>query len=166
MRVLGMLALGTCGALAGCSALRAPEDAGRAPEVEFAPETQAVPARPVDGAPTLLVYYQHLRKLSGGDLVREHESARQAYFRSRTDYERVRLAMVLSLPGFTFSDDARALELLDPVSKNPNGQLQGLAYLLAAHLQERRRLDASAQGLQQKLDALRSLERSMIERKR
>ncbi|HET9403893.1 MAG TPA: hypothetical protein VFO57_04885, partial [Burkholderiales bacterium] len=59
-----------------------------------------------------------------------------------------------------------ALELLDPVSKNPNGHLGGLAYLLISHLQERKRLDANAQGLQQKLDALRSLERSLIERKK
>jgi hypothetical protein len=156
---MGTLALVTCGALAGCSALPGPD-------AEVAPGTQAVPAQPVDGADALLVYYQHLRKLSGGDLARELESARHAYVQTRTDYERVRFAMVLSLPGYTFSDDARALELLDPVSKNPTGQLQSLAYLLAAHLQERRRLDASAQGLQQKLDALKTLERSMIERKR
>ena len=158
MRAISTLALVTCGALAGCSALHGPDGS-------IAPESQSV-ARPADGAETLLVYYQNLRKLSGGDLSRELESARHAYVRTRTDYERVRFAMVLSLPGYSFSDEARALELLAPVSKNPNGQLQSLAYLLAAHLQERRRLDASTQGLQQKLDALRSLERSMIERQR
>lgn len=157
MRAMGALALVTCGALAGCSTLQGPD-------ADSAPGTQT--ARPIDGADALLVYYQHLKKLSGGDLARELESARHAYVRTRTDYERVRFAMVLSLPGYSFSDEARALELLDPVSKNPNGQLQSLAYLLAAHLQERRRLDASTQGLQQKLDALRSLERSMIERQR
>jgi hypothetical protein len=166
MRVAGAVALAACGALAGCGALRGPQETERAPDAEVSPATQVAPARPADGAETLLVYYQHLRKLSGSDLAREHETARQSYTRSRTDYERIRLAMVLSVPGFAFSDDARALELLDPVSKNPNGQLQGLAFLLAAHLQERRRLDANAQGLQQKLDALRTLERSMIERKR
>jgi hypothetical protein len=56
--------------------------------------------------------------------------------------------------------------MLEPVARNTNGQLQGLAYLLLTHLQERKRLDANTQALQQKLDALRSLERSMIERKR
>jgi hypothetical protein len=164
--MLVALVLVTCGALAGCSAVRAPQETERAPDVDLAPGTQAAPARPADGAEPLLAYYQQLRKLSGSDLAREHETARQSYTRSRTDYERIRLAMVLSVPGFAFSDDARALELLDPVSKNRNGQLQGLAFLLAVHLQERRRLDANAQGLQQKLDALRSLERSMIERKK
>jgi hypothetical protein len=166
VRTWGALALATCGALAGCAVLQGTPETERAPDAEVAPPVQAAPTPPADGADTLLAYYQHLRRLSGNDLGREHETARQAYTRSRTDYERVRLAMVLSLPGFTFSDEARALELLDPVAKNANGQLQGLAYLLAAQLQERRRLDATAQNLQQKLDALRSLERSMIERKR
>ena len=74
--------------------------------------------------------------------------------------------MVLALPGTANGDEGRALELLEPVAKNPNGRLGGLAYLLISHLQERKRLDAAAQGLQQKLDALRSLERSLIERRR
>lgn len=162
---LGMLAL-VCGALAGCGALRAPETADPVPEEPAAPEVQAAPAPPPADAEMLVNYYQYVRRLSAGELAREHETARQAFARSRSDYERVRLAMVLSLPGSALSDEARALDLLDPVSKNPNGQLQGLAYLLASHLQERRRLDANAQGLQQKLEALKSLERRMIERTR
>jgi hypothetical protein len=123
-------------------------------------------ARPVSESETLLTYYQNLRMLSGADLAREHEAARAAYARARSDPNRVRYAMVLTLPGAAFQDDARALEMLDPVAKNPNGQLQPLAQLLATHLQERKRLDANAHALQQKLDALRSLERNMIERKR
>lgn len=116
--------------------------------------------RPVSETDHLLAYYQNLRGLSSADLAREQETARLAYARGRTDYNRVRYAMVL-----TFHDDARALEMLEPVARNPNGHLQPLASLLASHLQERRRLDSNAQALQQKLDALRSLERRMIERK-
>jgi hypothetical protein len=125
-----------------------------------------VVARPVSDAENLLGYYHNLRGLSAADLGKEHELARQAYARARTDYNRVRYAMVLTVPNATFHDDARALEMLDPVAKNPGGPLQPLAGLLASHLQERRKLDANAQALQQKLDALRSLERSIIERKR
>jgi len=155
-----------CGALAGCSAL-GPSD-GVEPVPAKVPVTEApAEARPVARpADTLLLYFQHLKRLSAADLVREHDATRQAYGRSRADYDRVRYAMVLSLPGAAFSDDGRALELLEPVAINQNGELQGLAYLLTNQLQERRRLDANAQALQQKLDALRSLERSMIERKR
>ena len=99
-------------------------------------------------------------------MSREHEAARQAYARARTDFNRLRLAMVLSLPGTAFNDDARALDLCDTVAKHDGGRLQGLAALLGSHLQEQKRLTASEQGLQQKLDALKSLERSMIERSR
>ncbi|MBI1965299.1 MAG: hypothetical protein HYV99_00785 [Betaproteobacteria bacterium] len=146
--------------LAGCGVLRGLEDQQPAPWV------QAGAPQPASDAESLMLYFQHVRKLPGAELGREHETARQAYARARSDFNRVRLAMVLALPNAPFGDEPRALELLDPVAKNPNGRLQGLAYVLASHLQERRRLDASAQGLQQKLDALMSLERSMIERKR
>jgi hypothetical protein len=160
-RVIGSLALAT--ALAGGCALQEP-----APEDVREPPAVAVPAPPptATDAENLLRYYQHIRRIGPAELAREHESARHAFARSRADYNRVRLAMLLSLPGTAFADDARALELLDPLTKNPNGSLHALAFLLAAQLQERRRLEASAQSLQQKLDALRSLERSLIERKR
>ncbi|HUF81768.1 MAG TPA: hypothetical protein VMN03_11570 [Burkholderiales bacterium] len=121
---------------------------------------------PASDAEYLLSYFQQARALAGPALNREHETARQAYASSRSDFNRVRFAIMLSMPQAVFNDDARALELLAPISRNPGGQLQGLAYLLVAHLQERRRLDSSLQDLQQKLDALKSLERSMIEKKR
>jgi hypothetical protein len=122
--------------------------------------------QPASDAESLLLYFQHVRKLSGADLSREHDAARQAYARARTDFNRVRLAIALSLPGTSFYDETRALDLYDTVAKHEGGRLQGLALLLGWHLQEQKRLTASAQGLQQKLDALRSLERSMIERSR
>jgi hypothetical protein len=135
-----------------------------------APPGTAKPApvvsRPVSESENLLGYYHTLRGLSAADLGKEHELARQAYARARTDYNRVRYAMVLTVPNATSHDDARALEMLEPVAKNPGAQLQPLASLLASHLQERKKLDATAQALQQKLEALRSLERSIIERKR
>jgi hypothetical protein len=149
-----------CGVLAGCAGLTGTESQPPAPWV------QAGSPQPASDAENLLLYYQHVKKLGGPELNREHETARQALARSRSEFNRVRYAMVLSLPGAPFGDEARALELLEPIAKNPNGRLGGLAALLVSQLQERKRLDASAQGLQQKLDALRSLERSLIERKR
>ena len=150
-----------CGALlAGCAILPGIEGQERAPWL------QAGSPRPASEAESLLLYSQHLRRLAAADLGKEHETARQAFTQSRSDFNRIRLAMVLALPNTALNDESRALELLDPVTRNQNGQLQGLANLLVAHLQERKRLDTSMQGLQQKLDALKSLERSMIERKR
>ncbi len=159
MRLATLVLIG-CGLLAGCGALRGLESK------EPAPWVQAGGPQPASDAESLLLYYQHVRKLSGTELGREHDAARQAYARSRSDFNRVRFAMVLSLPNVTFNDEARAIDLLEPVTKSPGGHLNGLAYLLTSQLQERKRLDANAQGLQQKLDALRSLERNLIERKR
>jgi hypothetical protein len=157
---LFLLVIGCAAIVAGCGVLRIAEP------LEPAPWVQAGMPQPASDAESLLLYFQHIRKLSGADLSREHEAARQDYARARTDFNRVRLAMVLSLPGTAFYDETRALDLYDTVAKHEGGRLQGLALLLGWHLQEQKRLTASAQGLQQKLDALKSLERSMIERNR
>ena len=155
-----LLGIGCAAVLAGCGVVRLAEP------LEPAPWVQAGTPQPASDAESLLLYFQHIRKLTGAEVSREHEAARSAYARARTDFNRVRLAMVLSLPGTAFYDDARSLDLYDTVAKHEGGRLQGLALLLGSHLQEQRRLTASAQGLQQKLDALKSLERSMIERSR
>jgi len=157
---LFLLVIGCAAIVAGCGVLRIAEP------LEPAPWVQAGMPQPASDAESLLFYFQYIRKLSGADLSREHDVARQAYARAHTDFNRIRLAMVLSLPGTAFYDDTRALDLYDTVAKHEGGRLQGLALLLSSNLQEQRRLTASAQGLQQKLDALRSLERSMIERSR
>ena len=157
---LVLLWLGCAAVVAGCGVLRI------AQPLEPAPWVQAGTPQPASDAESLLLYFQHIRKLSSPDVSREFDAAREAYARARTDFNRVRLAMVFSLPGTAFNDDARALDLCDAVAKHEGGRLQGLALLLGSHLQEQKRLTASAQGLQQKLDALKSLERSMIERSR
>jgi hypothetical protein len=155
-----LLGIGCAAALAGCGMIRIAEP------LEPAPWVQAGAPRPASDTESLLLYYRHIRNLSGADASREHEAARQAYTQARTDFNRVRLALILSLPGTAFHDNARALGLLDTVAKRDGGRLQGLAGMLGAHLQEQQRLAANAQELQQKLEALKSLERSMIERAR
>ena len=156
--------------LGGCAIFQPAEPA---PEPTPEPVTQPSdppPAplvrRPVSDAETLLSYFSQLRKLSTPELAREHDIARQAYGGARSDYNRVRLAMIMTLPNTAFYDEPRALDLLEPLARNSGAPLSGLALLLASQLQERKRLDANAQALQQKLDALKSLERSLIERKR
>jgi len=151
-----------CSALVtGCAGLR-----GMIESREPAPWVQAGGAQPASDVESLVLYFQHIRKLTDPDLGREHESARQTYHRARSDFNRVRYAMVLSLPNSTFGDDGRALDLLEPVAKNRGGRLQGIAAMLGSHIQEQQRLNTSVQGLQQKLDALKSLERAMLERSR
>ena len=149
-----------CGVLGGCAALPGLESQ------DPAPWTQAGAHPSAASVESLLAYFQYIRKVPGAELGKEHEAARQAFLSSRAEFDRVRLAMLLALPGTPVTDEPRALELLDPLARNAGGKFSGLAALLAANLQERKRLDANAQGLQQKLDALLLLERNMIERKR
>lgn len=139
--------------LAGCTVMH-PADPGGA----TAPVVEEIRG---DDATKVLTYYAQLRQLSGPELAREHEAARRALAKSRSDANRVRYALLLTLPGTPATEEPRALELLEPVARSSDSALRGLAVLMTAFLQEQRRLETSAQGLQQKLDALLTLERNM-----
>ncbi|MGQ0751478.1 MAG: hypothetical protein ACT4PS_13150 [Betaproteobacteria bacterium] len=137
------------------------------------PHIAVPPPAPVrsDDVDRLLSYFEHIRKLPAGEFVRESDNARTAFNRTRSDFDRARYAMLLSVPNTPVNDDPRALDLLDPLVKSPGSNLHGLALLVSAHVQERRRLESgmqnlqqNVQGLQQKLDALMSLERSLMHR--
>lgn len=166
MNPLRMAALAALIALlAGCGTLRSMETAVTEPWIKA---DSPLPASDLD---SLLLYFQYLKKLPPNELSQEHDSARQAYARTGSEFNRVRLAMGLSLSNTPFNDESRALALLNPVVKNPRASLHSLAFLLSTYIQEQKKLDASVQnlqqsmsGLQQKLDALKSLERSLTER--
>lgn len=116
--------------------------------------------RPTSDSESLLMYFKYVRRLPAAEFAKEHEAVRQLYAKSRSDFNRVRYAMLLSVPGGSSSDDMRALEALDPLLKNPDAALHNLAFVVSAQIQEQRR----GHGLQQKLDALKSLEKNLIER--
>ncbi|MBI4194395.1 MAG: hypothetical protein HY526_04885 [Betaproteobacteria bacterium] len=151
-------------ALAGCALLKAPEPEAPEPPAEEPPAVVETIRESVPELDQALKYFQRVRRLGGAELVREHDGARLSFARTRSDLDRVRLAMVLSLHGTGVSDDARALELLEPLVRSQNSALHGLAFLLQSFVQEQRRLGHGIQGMQQKLDALKSMERSLIER--
>jgi len=106
------------------------------------------------------MYYEYVRKLPSAERVKDYETARQRFIKSRSEFNRVRYAISLSVPGTSFNDDARALDTLEPLLRNRHAVLHGLAYMVGAQIQEQRR----GQDLQQKLEALMSLEKSLIER--
>lgn len=145
-------------ALAGCSLLQDMEAGGTEQGVKSG---TPLPASDLE---SLLLYFQHIKSLPGGELGKEHDRVRQAYIKSHSDIDRVRLAMMLSLPNAPFRDEPRAIELLDPIAKNRRAPLRGLAFLLLSSIKEQKKLDANVQVLQKKLDALMSLERSLTER--
>lgn len=151
--------------IAGCVA---PPQVGESQEPAIGPEAKVqppavteVPVRPaVSDSDTLLGYFDQVRKLPAADFAREVEFVRRLYAKARTDVVRLRYAMLLATTPASPADEARAAELLDPVLKSADANLRSLAFLLNAQLQEQRRV----QALQQKLDALLSLDKTLIER--
>lgn len=150
-----LLLLGGCSALGGNEAAEDP-----AAVADLRSDLRSEAGEP--GA--AMAYYAKLRKLGPAELQREQDAARRALNRSRSDGNRMRYALSLTVPGAPAADDNRALETLEPLARNASSPLQGLALLMTALLQEQRRLDGQAQGLQQKLDAMLELERSMTGR--
>jgi len=151
IRFVSIVLLALAGA--GCSVLRGP-DAGHESKVRTGV------ARPAGDIAYLLTYFEYVHKLPAGDLVKEYDAVRLLFANSNSDLMRVRYAMLLGVAGAPFNDDTRAVEMLDPLLKNAEGSLHTLAYLLSALIQEQRR----GQGLQQKLEALKALEKNLIER--
>jgi hypothetical protein len=102
------------------------------------------------------------------DLKRELASANAALSRTRSDANRIRVALLLTLPAAGPPDDARALTLLEAVVGKPgNGSaLKQIAALLYAQIVERTRSLREEQkrtaAAQEKLDALRAVERSLL----
>ena len=104
----------------------------------------------------------------GEDVKRELVAANTALARTRSDANRIRVAMLLTLPLAGPPDDARALSLLEPVvGKSGNSSpLKQIAVVLYAQILERSRSVREEQrrtaAAQEKLDALRAVERSLL----
>jgi len=116
----------------------------------------------------LLVDLQRYTGESNEELRRDLAAAIQALNRARTEPNRIRVAMLLTLPGAGPPDDARAIALLESVScKTPGASpVKQLAAVLLAQIAERmrgmsdeRKKSAAAQ---EKLDQLRAVERSLL----
>jgi hypothetical protein len=145
------------------------------------PTTQSDPAPPmtIQNASELdnaLEYYARIWQLSGAALSKAQDAQRQTYARDKSDLARVQLALALSVPNNTDGDNARVVTLLDPLAKNAgpgSAPLRNLALLLSDLVSDNRKLNDSVvtlkqklkegqketNALEQKLDALKSLEK-------
>jgi hypothetical protein len=134
------------------------------------PQTPSVPQvnEEEQQALALLVDLQRYAVEPGEDLRRELVAASAALTRTRSDVNRIRLAMLLTLPSAGSPDDARALSLLEPiVNRSGNASpLKQIAAVLYAQIIERARSVREEQrktaAAQEKLDALRAVERSLL----
>ena len=121
----------------------------------------------------LLAELQRYAVESPEELRRELVGANQAVNRVRSEANRIRLAVLLTMPGAGPTDDARALALLDSVIGKTGGTspVRQLATVLYLQIGERARNVAEDKkktaAAQEQLDQLRAVERSLlIERSR
>ncbi len=125
----------------------------------------------------LIAYSRWLAMARADEQRREFNSVSQAFARDTGAYTRVKLALLLSVPGSGFSDESRAVALLEPLAGNATGTtvaagatgavnapLREFSFLLHAQLGERVREQKRSAQLREQLDALKAVERSLIER--
>jgi hypothetical protein len=183
MRTVALLAM--FAALAGCTLLDriAPSRPGQAP----APVVEAQAAER-----DLAQYLARLRGLSENAVASEVARQRSLAARDSGDLARLRLALALSLS--SPADDGEVLGLVEPLARSPSADslVKGMAGFLQAMAVERRRLKESAAAagtrlreerraleaqkqradalseratqLQQKLDGLTELEKTLSDR--
>lgn len=123
-----------------------------------------VPIVVKSGAMRAIEYFAGTRQRSARELRTEYEAIRKSFASTRSDYDRVRLALLLSLPNAPFSDESQALQLLEPLSRDAGNEYNGLAQLVTTLLAEQRRRTHQATALQQKLDRIKALEQEMQQR--
>jgi hypothetical protein len=143
-------------ALAGCTAFLA-----QAPGARENQESRQV----ID----LIAYTQRVAALQAEEQQRELNVSSQMFTKDRGAYGRVRLALLLAVPGTAFNDDAKAAGLLESLasagtSESPTGPMQQFAGLLHAQISERLREQRRTAQLKEQLEALKAVERKIIER--
>ena len=145
-------------ALAGCTAFPA---APGAPSARETHESRQVVE--------LIGYTQKVAALQAEEQQRELNASSQIFTKDRGAYGRVRLALLLALPGTAFNDDAKAAGLLEALAgagatDSPQGPMQQFAGLLYAQISERLREQRRTVQLKEQLEALKAVERKIIER--
>ncbi len=169
MRLL-LIALFTLWMLTGCTTL--PHDPERCPK----PEPLIITS--TSDVEDLLQYMTYLKKLNATDLNREFETVKQ---KPKSDSSKLELAILYSLPGLLTHDDAKALAILEPLNKEASAtSMKNLAFMMITFIMENKRLEENIQTatnklkdeqkqsieLQQKLEALKSIEKSLSVRDR
>jgi len=117
----------------------------------------------------LIAYAQRVAALQAEEQQRELNASTQMLSKDRGAYVRVRLALLLALPGTAFNDDTRAAGLLESLagagaSESPPGPMQQFAGLLYAQISERLREQRRTIQLKEQLEALKAVERNILER--
>ena len=116
---------------------------------------------------SVLVDLQRYGAMSPDEARREQNVVNQLLAKQRTDYNRIRLAVLLTLAK-TPQDDQRAMQLLDTVIRSNPGSpaAKQLAAVVQVQVAERVRAvrdeQQKADAAQKKLEALRNMERDLL----
>ncbi len=119
----------------------------------------------------LVAYAQRVAAMPADEQRRELNVSAQMFSKDQAAQGRIRLALLLALPGTAFNDDSRAAGLLEPLAESaslelPRGALQQFAGLLYAQIGERAREQRRSAQLREQLEALKAIERGIIEREK
>lgn len=129
----------------------------------------------------VLAFSRHFGTLPAEGQKKEYAHIMQALSRSKQDpVLRMKAALIYSLPASRHRDTERALTLLDTLQRDMHiaPEARALAGLLKDYVSERQKLENNAaraghkaaeeqkraEGLQQKLDELKNIEKAMTER--
>jgi hypothetical protein len=106
-----------------------------------------------------------MAQLGPEDQKRELATATQTFNRERTSVSRVRLALLYVMPATSFQDEARAAQLLEPLATpGGGGTVRQFASLVHAQVTERMKTQKRADQLKEQVDALRAIEKQLIDR--
>lgn len=151
---------------------RIPERVRHTPEP---PPEKTAAQREAEEIAELLAYYQRVLGMSPEEMKREYQNVSQAATRERTESQRLKLAMLMLLPGAPWSDDVRLLTLLEGLgakgqpAESPLRQFVVLLHRLTAEKTAAvKRIETQlkeeqkrAEELQQKLDAMLKIEENL-----
>ena len=138
--------------LAGCAGMRIPG----------APDTEREQRQVIE----LIDYTQRVATMSAEQQRYEYAASSQAFAKDKETLKRMRLALLLAMPGASFHDTARAASLLEPLAATgePAGPLRSFARLFYAQLNERAGDQRRANQMREQLEALKAVERTILER--
>lgn len=164
MRIVAAMIAGMLSLMGGCAQLHeAAKPAAQSAPREAQREAQREAPREAvqSDAERMLAYFARLRRMSAADLSREREAARRAMTADASDEPRMRYAIALSVSVDGSVDAARAIELLDPVTRQRESPHQALAIVLRSLLAELNHAQVERAELQRKLDSLKALEKTL-----
>ncbi|OGA21580.1 MAG: hypothetical protein A3I01_06385 [Betaproteobacteria bacterium RIFCSPLOWO2_02_FULL_65_24] len=133
------------------------------------PPKEVLPPTPAELEARLVIeligYAHRVATLPVEEQRRELTAANQEYMREPTGRSRMRLALILALPGTFINDDGRAASLLEPLAASAGASpLRQFAWLLHGQVSERAREQKRVAQLKEQIEGLRAIERSLIER--